>query len=454
MSFHDRTSRGEPGNLSHPRRSPTAIRYPPCDASASTLTTRFPNSHALLGTPDSYPFSMRQRSFKNILLSAAIAVAAFTLGWFAASEPAHGRGRAADASRTHESEADTAGAAKIEHSGKAPAAGLASSREEVRSALQQLDQAAPCEQREAERLKLMQALAATDPRGAIDYAKSHLNRDRLAQALSAIATEWSKRDPVEAWKWVGSLGPQEIYHSHTVLEEIGRSHPEQALPFAAEFAQQHPDEAVAASLTVMRGMTEAGNFSGALGFADAMSLRSLDDKAVLMNFMAGQWARFDPLKAAEWVQSLPENALRTQALVGLGESWAEVDPPAAASFAAKLPAGEQRQLALRQAIANWIDTDPVKASNWVNAFEPSPDFDQAVASVATMRFLVENRVDTALSWANSIYDPALKLTALSEIVSSWSMRDHAAAVNYISTMSGLSNEARQQLLKQLQPSSG
>jgi hypothetical protein len=323
---------------------------------------------------------------------------------------------------------------------------------EARAALQEIETKPPSEQREQERLRLIQALAASDPSQAIEYAKQHLKRDRLAQAMSGIATEWARHDPEAAWGWARSLGVEESYHAHTVMEQVSRDDASRAARFAAEFAQQQPHEAVAMTLTAMRGMTEAGNFDGARRLAGEMPLSSIEDRGVLLNFMAGQWARHEPEKTAQWVQSLPEGTLRNQALIGLGESWGEVDPPKAADFAAKLPPGAQRQLALKQAIANWIVTDPAKASSWVDSFEPSADFDQAVASVATIRFLMEERVDIALSWANSIYNEPLKLAALSEILSHWSVRDRAAATNYVKTLAGVPSEARQQLLKQLQPS--
>ncbi|MBC8094625.1 MAG: hypothetical protein H7Y43_02325 [Akkermansiaceae bacterium] len=393
---------------------------------------------------------MRSLSLKNLVLIMAVGAGGFVLGRFAVP-----------------SRNEATGATTISHGDRATspssaasvAGGIAASQKrsfsqttaQVRLALQAIDKKAPCDQREEERLKLIQALAATDPLGAMEYAKQNLKRDRLAQAMASIATEWARHDPAAAWSWACSRGPEEVYHSHTVLEQVSRDNPEQAARFASEFAQKQPEEAVAMTLTAMRGMTEGGNFEGARKLANDLQLRSEEEKGVLLNFMAGQWARHEPEKAAQWVQSLPEGPLRNQALIGLGESWGEVDPPKAANFAAQLPAGEQRQLALKQAISNWILNDPAEASIWVNSFDPSPDFDQAVASVATMRFLMEEHIDTALSWANSIYDSPLKIAALSEIVSYWSTHDHAGAVNYVKTVSSLTPEARQQLLKQLQP---
>jgi hypothetical protein len=326
---------------------------------------------------------------------------------------------------------------------------LPASLTSIQVALRQLDQSPPSELREDERLKLLLAWAAMDPLAAMDYAKKNLNRDRLAQAMAGIAAKWARNNPVDAWDWARSLGPEQSHHAHTVLEEVGKYDPAIAARLAMEFARQQPAEAVAMCLTAMRGMTYNGNFEAARKLIADVPLSSPEDQAVLLNFMAGQWARFEPERAAEWVRTLPEGNARNQALIGLGESWAEIDPPRAADYATQLPVGPVRQAALRQAIGNWVLADPVAASTWVNKFEPHEDFDQAVASVATMRFLVEEHVDISLSWANSIVSEPLRTAALSEILSAWALRDRPAAMNYAQTSARVPVGIREQLLKQL-----
>lgn len=393
---------------------------------------------------------MRSTSWKNLLLLFAVAAGGFALGRFAThpNPTLVAGGHVANSQPTAATESSAPPAAATATNSRTAPPLLRMSQ--PRLDLQQLEKQPACDQREEERLKLIKALAATDPMGAMDYAKQNLKRDHLAQAMSGIATEWAKHDPAGAWGWARSLGPDGVFQAHTVMEEVSRNHPDQAASFVSEFVGQQPQESVAMSLTAMRGMTEAGNFDGARKLANEVQLRTTEDKSVLLNFMAGQWARYEPEKTAQWVQTLPEGPLRNQALVGLGESWGEVDPPKAASFAVQLPSGEQRQLALKQAISNWIMTAPEEASNWVDKLDPSPDLDQAVASVATMRPLIEEKVDIALSWANTIYSEPLKVAALSEILSQWSTRDKPAAINYVRTLSSLAPEARQQLLKQLQ----
>jgi hypothetical protein len=391
---------------------------------------------------------MRSFSWKNFLIVSVLVAGAFALGRITAAKYSSAAGPHESAVVAGSSNTKPANAAAVK-----PGDNLKStsgqSVDQVRAALSRLDQTTPSELREDERFKLLLAWAATDPVGAMAYAKENLKRDRLAQAMAGIATEWAKHDPAAAWGWARSLGPEETYHAHTVMEEIGKNDPAMAARLATEFAQKQPDEAVAMCLTAMRAMTYNGNFDAARKLATEVQLRSPEEQAMLLNFMAGQWAHFEPDQTAQWVKTLPEGAAREQALIGLGESWAEVDPPKAADFAVALPPGPLRQTALRQAIGNWIHTDPEKASTWINQFEPHEDFDQAVASVATMRFLMEEHVDLALNWAGTIASEPLREATLDEIVSNWYVHDHAAALNYIQTATGLSPEARDRLQHQL-----
>jgi hypothetical protein len=395
--------------------------------------------------------SRSSSSWKYILFTLVLTAGTFVLGRMTASKNSAPQQAALSAATPLDSIAPAATPTSPTASSptNSPSA-LGLDTASARFALNQLDQTTPSERREEERLKLLIAWAATDPIGAIEYAKKNLKLDRLAQAMSGIATTWAKDDPSAAWTWSRSLGTNNYSQTHTVLEEIGRNDPALATHLATDFASQQPDEAVTMCMTAMRGMTYNGNFDAAMKLATTVQFRSPDEQAMLLNYMAGQWASFEPEKAAQWVQNLPEGQSRNQALVGLASSWAEKDAPKAADFAEQLPAGQVRQTALRQAIGNWIMTDPVAASTWINQFPPSEDFDQAVASVATMHDLVEEHVDVALSWAGTIVNDSLRSQALNQIISTWALQDRAAALKYAQTAPGLSPDARDQLTQQLQ----
>jgi hypothetical protein len=320
---------------------------------------------------------------------------------------------------------------------------------EIAAALDTLDRQKPCEQREDERLRLIEAWAAKDPKAALAYVQQNLKGDRRAQATANVITTWAKHQPKAAWQWARSLGPDQAHHTHTVLEQVAKDDPALAARFAAEFSRERPEDAVAMSLTAMRGMTYNGNFEAAVRLASDVRLPATDDQGVLLNFAAGQWARTDPKQAADWVERLPPGVTHDQALVGLGASWAEVDPERAADFAVQLPRGPSRQLALQQAIGNWILVDPSAAGRWINQFELDQDFDQAIVALATLPSLADEHVDLALSWASTIVDLRMRSAALSLIIANWAARKPAEAIGYLRS-ANLPNDLRAELLQKIQ----
>ena len=317
-------------------------------------------------------------------------------------------------------------------------------------ALETLNRLPSSEQREEERVRLIEQWATTAPEAAIDYLRQNLKGDRQAQALSKVMTTWAKHAPAAAWAWARKQGPAELRQAHTVMEEVARNAPAIAARLAAEFARQEPQEALAMARTAIRGMTFDGNFDVARRFVGELRLASPDDQNAIHSYLGGQWARHDPEQAMAWARALPEGALRDQVVVGVGESWADVDPARAVAFAETLPSGQQRQLALQQAVAHWGLADPGAANEWMSHVQPSADFDQAVAALATQRNMLQGHTDLSLSWANAIGDASLKLSTLREVLSDWAARDRGAALSYVQTSPKLSDDTRAALLANLQ----
>lgn len=304
---------------------------------------------------------------------------------------------------------------------------------------------------EDERQRLIEHWAAKDPRAAIEFARTQLRGDRRAQAMAAILARWGTDDPAAAWQWVAVHAPEARHHFDTLLEAMGKNAPALAARYAADFAQQHPGTAVEMHLAALLGLTHVGDFATARAIVDGNGALTAEERGVLHNFIAGQWARFAPADAAAWVQSLPAGPGRDQAIVGLGESWSDVDPSGAADFAAKLPAGELRQVALRQAILKWSLADSAKANEWVATNKPHEDFDQAIAAMVTFPEYIERHLDLALNWADTIYGVELRQEAITQIIGNWHAHDPAAALEYLRSRAKLPAAAREALLKQLQP---
>jgi hypothetical protein len=296
-----------------------------------------------------------------------------------------------------------------------------------------------------EQRQLLEALAAVDPQAAMAQAQQ-LKGDRQAQAVSAVLAIWGEKDPESAWAWVESTHPENIYQFDQLLEVFGRNNPETAASYASRLASSRPDLTQEVYLSALMGITHAGGYDTARQMVESANI-STEDRATLVNYVAGAWATYEPQAAMQWVMS-QSGDLQNSALIGLGESWSNVDPQAAANFASKLNS-PQRQLLLQQSISKWLMDDPAGATNWLAAAENHQDYDQAVHSVATSPNMVRDHSQTALSWSERIYDSNLRMTALQQILGDMNQKDPVAAASYARSAPNLSPAQRTQLLNAL-----
>jgi hypothetical protein len=298
-------------------------------------------------------------------------------------------------------------------------------------------------------VRMIEQWAVTAPEAALEYARQNLKGERQSQAVGRVLTSWAKHAPAAAWQWARKQGAGDVRHAQLVMEEMARNAPVVAARYATEFAHQEPGEARAMAQVAIRGMMYDGNFDAARQFVAAVPLSSSEDQVTLISSLAEQWARHDPEHAMAWARTLPDGPGRTQALASLGDAWAETDPARAAAFADQLPAGQARQMALQQAVNHWNLTDPTAVNEWMSHATPSPDFDQAVAALASQPGMMQQHVEQSLAWATSISDPSLRLSTMRDVVADWAIRDRPAAINYIQTAPRLSAETRNALLTHL-----
>ena len=316
-----------------------------------------------------------------------------------------------------------------------------------REQLRRLDGERPSEHREDERLRMIERWAAVDPVAALDYARTNLEGDRRAQALTAVFTTWARHTPRAAWSWVTTHVPGEMPHLDEVIGEIGRSSPSLAAELASSWAQGHPSSGQELYLAALQGMAYSGKFAEASRVIGTVVVRDGEDRIGLVTFLAGQWARYQPAQAADWVKQLPEGATRDHAMMSLSVAWADADPEAAAQFAIGLPAGATRESALQQVVSKWLTVDPGQARNWVIDEGVHDDFDQAVTSIATQPQLMATQPALALQWAGNIIDDSVRFRCLSTVLSNLYARNPASALNYIRSSQDLTPDQRAEFLR-------
>lgn len=325
----------------------------------------------------------------------------------------------------------------------APAAVTAS------AALAALQHKPGSEARDNEEMRLLEQWAQSDPVGALEYAKTKFKLDRLAQAQTLIFTAWAHSAPETAWTWITKNLPGQMQHLDLVIDEAAKTDPALATRLAASYATQHPESGQELFLSAIQGMSYSGRFAEAKQIIETLPVASAQDREALDNFLAGQWARYQPAEAAAWIATLPAGPARDEAITNLGESWSDTDPAAAAQFALELPAGQVRQTNLRQAITKWLITDPDQARSWVVNTGAHEDFDQAVVSISTETNLMNREPARALRWAETIFDDNLRLQSMSTILSTLATHDPSSATAYIQNSPNLSADERAQLLRQI-----
>jgi hypothetical protein len=197
---------------------------------------------------------------------------------------------------------------------------------------------------------------------------------------------------------------------------------------------------------LIAALARRADFNGALRFA-------ADSTGAGRDYLVGaamySWSQYRPDEAAGAMAAITDPATRNEAMHGLILGWGSNDPASLLTYASTLPAGPVRAQAFNEALQNWVANDPVAASAWLDKHESEPELDSGAAKLATSPFLVENQVETALSWANSVSDPEQRSIALVDIVQQWAKRDLAAARAYADKLPDLQPAYREQLMKSL-----
>ena len=289
--------------------------------------------------------------------------------------------------------------------------------------------------------------ARVAPQAALEYVRKSMPKDRQAEALTTVFEAWAGQDPAAAWDWVLTRENGDAGHLRSVLTEVAKTSPATAQRFADAYAVEHPDLASNAYLAALDGVMDAGDYAGAQRMIELSKVPNEEQRNILFNFLAGEWARYQPENAAQWVLSLPAGPVRTQALDAVGQAWSDTDPARAADFAVNLPTGPERQTALAQAISKWSITDPVRAGEWVLQYNAHGDFDQAVAAIATSSDFMNHNVGLALGWAGTIQQEGLRRQSTIAVLSTWYSNDPVSALSYINNSAEVAADVRQELLK-------
>jgi hypothetical protein len=317
--------------------------------------------------------------------------------------------------------------------------------------LQQLQRTTPSSQRDRELAQLFEAWGRRDSARALATATKIPDKNSRDLMISAVVSGWILQEPEAAFDWTLTQ-PEGAQFAAEAMARLAKDDPQLALRLVTN-APKQIDPAFTEQIynAIIRSPVEQGRYEDAKNIIDSVGDRLL--RKQLMVDLASTWGRYQPQQAAEWLVAQPEGNDREDAIGNLAYAWAQTDAVAAANFASTLPSGPSRRQALVNAVVVWAEHDIVAASDWLDRFDPQPDNDAAVATIATSHKVVNQNPDVALSWAESIINPEQRVDAIRQIAQQWGQKNQAAAQQYVQSTPLLTTQQRTELLEILSSTS-
>jgi hypothetical protein len=290
------------------------------------------------------------------------------------------------------------------------------SLEEVRLAMEVVNEMAPGLDRTGFSMALMQRWASEDATGALAYFRTH--RDEAGPFgtmwLTAIMIPWMEKEPAAAARELaatlknedddilqGSIGNTVFM----VAGKLAQADPGAALRYASDLPDWARDPARSA---ISKQVHDEGreNFLGAI-----RALPDGADKTAWQHAAATALAPVDAAAASQWIDSIGRvEEDRREATRAVFEKWKQHDPRAATEWAAtRLPEAERSVLVTR-AVESWAPREPNECGRWLGELPPGPELDFPVA--AFVRSVRGKDPDSARAWAERITDPKLREQSL------------------------------------------
>ena len=262
---------------------------------------------------------------------------------------------------------------------------------------------------------LTQAMAAIDPKAAVEWAAYHASGAGAQQAVGEALGEWMKADPDAAQTWVLARGPkaqQDDLHAYAASAIAGVK-PQLAMQLAQSVGSE--DERNAA----LRGAADSWSRRDPDGFRDWL-LRQTDAAtlAAVVPAAVGQAAASDPATAAGWVSQFGAGPVRDAATRRLISGWTAVDPRAAANWSLQnITPGWERTQALGLSVAAMMESSPAQAESFAAGLPGGIERDNVI-EFAAERIAVRDPL-AALRAAGTIADEAKRHVVLQQAFQSY-----------------------------------
>ena len=296
--------------------------------------------------------------------------------------------------------------------------------------------------------QLLEQLAASDPLAALEFADGIASLRDAERARNNILEVWASNEPMAALAWADSALADVPYNlRNSQMEAIIRGFAETNPKGAFNYANALSEATTSELRLKNRLLSEVIETQiGGGGLAEAQTTIALmpdgPSKENLQRELVNEWAAFDPLSAAAYVQGLGSDASTGMKTALIGE-WAESDPAAAAAWLSNLSTEDPAYShATTQITREWTRYDLTASSEWLNSLPASPELDRAVATY-TYRAAQEDP-PTAMSWAESINNANMRNRMMQQVAANWKNDDPEGFTSYLDN-SDLNEKEREKL---------
>lgn len=280
------------------------------------------------------------------------------------------------------------------------------------------------------RAALLEELARTDPKRALELALAESNLLVRDELRAAALRGWAAVAPDAAGEWAMTqpvLGERMRCFEAVLAGAV--ENPAAAIRIALKACESDPEPARSYGHALVNALIErAGDFKTAVEFAQKAS--AVEGQSYLVDSAYFQWAQNEPERAFQEVAALTDPEMQEAALKGIIQGCANSDAHALADYAKALPEGEDRSRILAVALPEWMGKDPQAALDWIAQAEPHPDFDFGLGTLATSPAMAQSHPLAALDLTDGMCDSVQRSMAKGNVFLQWARQDFSAAERY------------------------
>ncbi|MFT3868014.1 MAG: hypothetical protein QM715_05900 [Nibricoccus sp.] len=308
--------------------------------------------------------------------------------------------------------------------------GTSSARKHWEDTWSQTSRQPACPARNRNLEAMLEELARTDPQRALALAMAEGNwllRDKLR---NAALRGWGAVAPDAAADWAMAqpeLGNR-LFCVQAVLSGAVEK-PDDAVRVALRVCEADPLPAGDYGHAVINALIDkAGSYEAATKFA--LAATKVDRQSYLVDSAFYQWAQNQPELAVAKLSEIKDPKVRDSVMKGVVEGWADADAKSLATYAQAMPPGEDRTKFMSIALMQWGNKNPEDTMQWINQFEPHPDFDKGFATLALGETVLKTRPEMAIEMTEYITDPAQRTLTRDNAFWRWALRDPEGARKY------------------------